>query len=71
VPGVSNSSPLIHLAFLGDLDLLPQLFGHIFIPEAVHNEVVIAGKGKSGAEAVAAARGHWLIVERVTDRGRV
>jgi predicted nucleic acid-binding protein len=65
VPGVSNSSPLIYLASLGDLNLLPQLFGHIFVPEAVHNEVVIAGRGKSGAEAVVAARGDWLIVEPV------
>ena len=71
MPGVSNSSPLIYLATLGDLNLLPQLFGHIFVPEAVHNEVVIAGRGKSGAESVAAARGDWLIVEPVRDRPRV
>jgi uncharacterized protein len=71
VSGVSNRSPLIYLASLGNLNLLPQLFGHIFVPQAVHNEVVVARRGKPGAEAVAAARWRWLIVERVRDRQRV
>ncbi|MGH7454649.1 MAG: DUF3368 domain-containing protein, partial [bacterium] len=43
---VSNSSPLIILYNCGMLGLLQQLFGHIFIPEAVHHEVVHNAKDR-------------------------
>jgi predicted nucleic acid-binding protein len=39
VPTVSNSSPLIALAAIGQLDLLPALFGPIAIPDAVGVEI--------------------------------
>lgn len=42
---VSNSSPLITLAQIGRLDLLPALYGSITIPREVHQEVVVAGLG--------------------------
>ena len=32
---VSNASPLINLARIGKLDLLRQIYGELFIPEAV------------------------------------
>lgn len=37
-PVVSNTTPLISLAGVGMLDLLPQLYGHIWIAEAVRDE---------------------------------
>jgi predicted nucleic acid-binding protein len=40
---VSNSSPLIYLAALGDFELLPRLFGEIHIPSAVWTEIVEQG----------------------------
>lgn len=42
---VSNSSPLIYLAALGDFELLPRLFGEIHIPRAVWTEIVEQGAG--------------------------
>jgi predicted nucleic acid-binding protein len=39
-PVVSNTSPLINLAGVGLLDLLPQLYGDIWIPEVVLAEYV-------------------------------
>jgi predicted nucleic acid-binding protein len=42
---VSNSSPLIYLAALGDFELLPRLFGEIHIPSAVWTEIVDQGDG--------------------------
>jgi hypothetical protein len=71
VPGVSNSSPLIYLAWLGDLELIPEIFGRILIPEAVLREVVGSSEGKPGANAVAAACKSWLVVEAVKDRSSV
>ena len=41
---ISNSTPLICLAKLNQLKLLKKLFKKIIIPEAVKEEVVIAGK---------------------------
>ena len=38
---VSNASPLINLARIGQLDLLRQLYGELLIPEAVWHEVVM------------------------------
>jgi predicted nucleic acid-binding protein len=37
-PIVSNTSPLINLAGVGLLDLLPALYGTIWVPEAVSRE---------------------------------
>ena len=36
---VSNTTPLIALADIGQLELLHKLYGEIMIPEAVFNEV--------------------------------
>jgi len=49
---VADSSPLIALAIIGQLDLLRQLYEQIWIPPAVWGEIVINGKGLPGSEAV-------------------
>ncbi|MCX7098386.1 MAG: DUF3368 domain-containing protein [Methylococcales bacterium] len=36
---VSNTTPIISLASIGKLSLLPELFGKIYIPQAVHDEI--------------------------------
>lgn len=48
---VSNSSPLITLARVGQLDLLRQLFGRIHIAGEVWEEVVVRGAGRPAADA--------------------
>ena len=45
---VSNASPLIALARIGQLDLLSQLYSEIIIPEAVWHEVVVEGETSLG-----------------------
>ena len=55
---VSDSGPLISLARVRKLWLLKELFGEVFIPEAVYRETVEKGKGKPGAEEIATAR--WI-----------
>jgi predicted nucleic acid-binding protein len=37
---VSNSSPFVYLAALGDFELLHGLFGNIATPQSVFEEVV-------------------------------
>lgn len=59
---VADSSVLIALSTLGELELLKDLFGEVFIPKAVWREVVEEGRGQIGAEEVQAAR-EWLKVK--------
>ncbi len=37
---VSNTSPLSNLAAIGKLELLQQLYGKVFIPPAVYQEII-------------------------------
>jgi predicted nucleic acid-binding protein len=55
---VADSSCLIGLSKIGKLHVLHTLFKKIVIPQAVYYEVVIRGKGKSGAEEVRNAE--WI-----------
>ena len=60
---VSDSSPLITLARIGCLDLLPMLYGRIMIASEVYKEVVIDGVGLPGAAQVEFA--DWIETRRV------
>jgi predicted nucleic acid-binding protein len=63
---VSNSSPLILYAKIGRLELLHELFSEILIPPAVHEEIVIRGRGRAGASDVATAQ--WITPSALPDR---
>ena len=41
---ISDSSPLISLAVIGKVNILDNLYKEIYVPTAVHNEVVKADK---------------------------
>lgn len=47
---VSNTSPIINLACIGRLDLLPTLFNEIVIPDAVFNECLALPNAPGAAE---------------------
>jgi predicted nucleic acid-binding protein len=65
---VSDASVLIHLAGIGQLDLLPALFERVLVPEAVWREVVIQGCLPAVVEAVeVAARQGWLQCQSPTN----
>jgi predicted nucleic acid-binding protein len=63
---VSNASPLINLARIGQLGLLRQLYGELTLPEAVWHEVVVEGSGQPGAERIGSAS--WVRVQSVCNR---
>jgi predicted nucleic acid-binding protein len=54
---VSNASPLIALGAIGRLELLPQLFGEIFLPEAVLLEV----------QSVDLRQARWVLPRKLTN----
>ena len=49
---VVNAGPLVALSLLDQLDLLPALFAECWVPQAVFNEVAVAGIGKPGAKSL-------------------
>lgn len=66
---VADSGPLIAFSRIGRLDILEDLFDRVLIPDAVFHEVVVEGKGRPGAQDVAAS----VRIERrsVEDRAAV
>ncbi len=65
-----NSSVLISLSLIGQLELIHQRFPEgILIPAAVWQEVVEDGQGRSGVQQVAAAS--WIEVINVADSALV
>ena len=66
---VTNSTPLIELSKIKQLNLLREVYGTILIPEEVYVEVVIDGTGKPGAAEVKAAQ--WISRQTVTDSDQV
>jgi len=67
---VSDSSPLIGLAQIQRLELLQCLFGEIFIPQAVYDEVVIEGR-KKGRDVQAVSTATWIRTVVVSDPSSV
>ena len=43
---VSDTSPIINLAMISRLDLLPALFGEVVIPQQVFEEITIQGPAR-------------------------
>jgi predicted nucleic acid-binding protein len=62
---VSNATPLISLSLINQLGLLKALYGQVYIPHAVYEEVVTKGKGRPGAQEVAQA--DWIVVSEVPE----
>lgn len=68
-PVVSNSSPIIHLAKIDQLNLLPDFFGELIIPPAVYEECITEGKGRP--EVAKIKQASWLRVVQVTNQNLV
>lgn len=64
---VSNTTPLIGLAIVGQFELLRRLFGQITISEAVFAEAVMFGREQGGAKHEIASA-DWIKVVAVRDQ---
>jgi predicted nucleic acid-binding protein len=64
---VSNTTPLIGLASIQRFDLLQQLFGELYIAQAVYDEAVVAGREAGGAKREVSTAA-WIKTVRVKDR---
>ena len=63
---IADSTCLIGLSKIGQLDVLRHLFEKILIPSAVYHEVVVLGAGRFGADEVANAK--WIEIQEVENR---
>ena len=63
---VADSGPIISFARAGRLELLRQVVGELWIPEAVYTELVVKGAGKPGAAET--AQDIWIKRRPVTRR---
>lgn len=58
---VSDTSPLIALGAIGELEIIRHLYGEVLVPELVYREIVEARADAPGASAVATAP--WIRVQ--------
>jgi predicted nucleic acid-binding protein len=63
---VSDSTTLIALSRIKELDVLCALFGTIMVPIAVYNEIALEGGKRPGVKDIANA--FWIIKRQVQDR---
>lgn len=63
---VSNSSPLIHLAKIDQLNLLKHFFSKILVPEAVYKECIVEGKYKKDSKKIEKA--NWIKIAKIRDK---
>jgi predicted nucleic acid-binding protein len=64
---VSNTTPLIGLASIKRFNLLQQIFGKIYLAEAVYNETVTSGRELGGAKREVSTA-TWIETVKVQDR---
>lgn len=60
---LSDSSPLIILTKIGQLDVLPQLYETVTITPEVYAEVAVSGAGLVGSSQISAA--NWIDIRQL------
>jgi len=63
---ISNTSPLINLLAIDQLDLLKKLYGKIIIPQAVYQEITVKGAGQKGSTEL--EKLNWIEIKLVSDK---
>ena len=66
---VCNTSPVIALACVGRLELLHAVYTQIMVPDAVFDEITVAGAGEPGAREVGQAA--WIMRQPVRNTSLV
>lgn len=67
MPVVSNTSPLLNLAIIDSLFLLPQQFGQVLIPQAVLTELKVDQDLPGSSALYQAIDQGWLIPKSVSN----
>ena len=65
MPVVSNTSPILNLAIVGQLDLIRQQFEQVQIPPAVLAELKVQDERPGSQEIKAALESSWIQVQEI------
>ncbi len=65
---IVNTTPIIALSLIGQLDLLQRLYGEVVVPPAVQAEVLAGGPGSPGVAEL--QRANWIRVVSLPDPRR-
>ena len=68
MPVVSDTSPILGLAVIGNLGLLQEQFGEIFIPQTVLAELKIDANFKGASDMRLALNEGWLKVKEIQNK---
>lgn len=71
MPVISNTSPLLNLAIIDHLFLLPQQFGQIYIPSAVLAELKMNEDLPGSSALKSAIEDGWLLIQTVRNTALV
>ncbi|MEM9009303.1 MAG: DUF3368 domain-containing protein, partial [Cyanobacteria bacterium P01_F01_bin.86] len=71
MPVVSNTSPILNLAIVGQLDLLRQQFGQIQVPPAVLDELKINEERPGSQPIQVAIAAGWIQVQPISNQSFV
>jgi hypothetical protein len=63
---ICDSTVIIGLAKIGKLELLKQIYGEIYIPDAVFIEVAVEGRERNGAKEL--SESEWIKKKSVKDK---
>ncbi|MBI5749953.1 MAG: DUF3368 domain-containing protein [Nitrospinae bacterium] len=63
---VVNTSPIIYLSSINQLNLLKKLFQNIFIPDAVRHEVILGGKEGFGVGEIKSEK--WIKIKTIKNK---
>lgn len=66
---VADAGPIVAFSRIRRLDLLRKVLGEIVIPQAVYDDLVVKGRGRSGAQGVESA--DWIRRREIGNRRRL
>jgi predicted nucleic acid-binding protein len=68
MPAVSDTSPLLGLSAIGQLELLQEQFGAVFIPQAVLDEVKLETNFRGTSIIQQALSAGWVEVREIQNK---
>lgn len=71
MPVVSNTSPLLNLAIINQLNLIRQQFGQVIIPDAVLTELRINENLPGSQQLQEAIKEGWILINTVENQAFV
>ena len=63
---ISNTTPIIALSSIGQLELLKKMYGKVYLPQAVYDEIMIKKDSTAAKEII--SNESWILKTTVNDK---